>query len=73
MILTTAMILAILVEVYLAYVYLYPNLNVSDDLITTKDIVRVDLKSYDQTIELLNGLETYQPTPLNLPRPNPYK
>ena len=66
------MVLAICVEIYLAYAYLYPNLNVSDDLITTKDIVRVDLKSYQETIDLLNELEAYQPPPLDLPRTNPF-
>jgi len=72
LLLSIATILVVLIEIYLAYVYLYPNLNVAEDLITVKDIVRVDLKSYDQTINLLDNLESYQAPPLNLPR-NPYQ
>ena len=66
-------VLTILVELYLAYIYLYPNLNVSDESIQTRDIVRVDLKAYQKTIDLLNKLETYQPGPLGLQRTNPFE
>ena len=73
MLMNLLLLVAILIELYLAYVYLYPNLNISDETIGTRDVVRVDLKSYEQTINLLNSLESYTPTPLNLPRSNPFQ
>gem|GEM_PF-4709835 len=67
------LLLALVVQGYLVYKYLYPNLNVSDDILTIKDIVRVDLKSYQDTINLLNDLENYVPVSDDLIRLNPFR
>lgn len=66
-------IVIVVFELYLAYVYLYPNLNVTEEVVLTKNIVRVDLKSYDSTINLLDELESFVGSPVNITNTNPFR
>lgn len=63
----------ILGEAYLVYTYLYPNLNVQDESVPIRNVVRVDLKAYDSAIHMLNHLTTFRHETLNLARANPFK
>jgi hypothetical protein len=61
------------VEAYLGYKYLYPNLSNQDIVIMSKNILRVDVESYQKTIDELKAYENYSPPALILLRENPFK
>jgi hypothetical protein len=66
-------IMVLVIEGYLVYFKLYPNFSVEDDAIPVKNIVRVDLRSYERAIELFDKLENYTSEPVNLTNSNPFK
>jgi len=64
-------IVVILGEIYLVYSYLYTNLIVGDEELPVGNVVRVNLKSYETTVDHLERLYEYQAPTLNLPIANP--
>jgi hypothetical protein len=70
--LTLAFSAILLGEAYLAYSYLYSNLFAGPRDFPEGNVVRVNLKAYEGTIEYLEGLYNYTPEPLSIPR-NPFQ
>lgn len=70
---TAALILILLIEVYIIYLKLYKNLFTEADFVEQSNIVRVDLKSYDDLINFLDDQENFTPQPFRATRANPFK
>ena len=73
LILTLLLLAVLAAEAYFVYSNMYRSLSLKDDEIAPSNVVRVDLKSYQRTIDLLDSLKSYQPPALNLKQPNPFK
>lgn len=58
---------------YLAYSYLYASVFMNNEPLPEAQVVRVNLKAYESTIEYLEGLADYTPETLVLPRNNPFQ
>ena len=72
-VLTLIFILVILAELYFIYFNLFTKLTVTDDAIIPTNIVRVDLKTYQDTIDDLDEAETFEAHPVYPLRGNPFK
>jgi hypothetical protein len=72
-VLTLIFVLVILAEFYFIYFNLFTKLTVTDDAIIPNNIVRVDLKTYQDTIEDLDEAETFEANPIYPLRGNPFK
>ena len=70
--LIAAVLLIVAWELYLLYSLLYQNLSsqVSD---TIGSVVRLDLNSYNHTLQLIDSEKNFAPQPANLRNPNPFK
>jgi hypothetical protein len=68
--LTVVFLLILAAVIFVTYNSLYKNIFVSPELVEPSDIVRVDLKSYQQTIDLIESLENYVPPEFSLPTSN---
>ncbi|HEX9503103.1 MAG TPA: hypothetical protein VF974_02155 [Patescibacteria group bacterium] len=65
--------LVILSEIYFVYALLYSNMNPQPTEVVLTNIVKVDLKAYADTSDLLKSMDDYMPGPLNLQNSNPFK
>jgi len=63
----------VLVEAYLAFRVLYPDLSTSVSDSGAEDVVRLDLASYNQEINVLDSNSAYQPGTKALLNPNPFQ
>ncbi len=65
--------LAIVIELFLSYQYFYQNFAAAPIVIEEGNVVRVNLQSYDKTVNYIKGLNEYQAPELNLPRANIFR
>jgi hypothetical protein len=65
-------VITILLEAYLLYSYVYKNLIIADEELPVGNVVRVNLKSYENTVSHLERLYQYQAPQLNLPISQPF-
>ncbi|MBX4187763.1 MAG: hypothetical protein KW793_01345 [Candidatus Doudnabacteria bacterium] len=73
LILVGVFVAVLLAAAYLTYSYLYASVFSTDVPLPEGNVVRVNLKAYQSTIEYLEGLNRYQPEPMVLPRNNPFQ
>jgi hypothetical protein len=73
LILTIFFLIVIIAELYFVYFDLFKKLTVTDDAIIPNNIVRVDLSTYNNTLDILDESETFEPQPIFSTRPNPMK
>ena len=66
-------VLILVWEAYLLYSLFYTKLFGQDTDLITGRIVRLDLNSYNHTLQLLDSDKNFTPQPLNLPNSNPFK
>ena len=71
--LTIALLLLIAYEAWLGYNHLYLALFTEPVITTSDNVIRVDLASYQNTVDLLNGLRSYRPDPEFLSNSNPFR
>ena len=67
-----ALIVIILFQVYLAYSLLYKNLNPQPEAILVNKIVKIDLKAYKDTTDLIQARTDFAAFPHDLNNPNPF-
>ncbi|MEO8065842.1 MAG: hypothetical protein ABI643_03255 [Candidatus Doudnabacteria bacterium] len=66
-------LVVILAEVYLSYVYLYQNLNPQPQVQeVNKNTIRVNLTAEIAASKYLDSLDTFQPLDLTTANPNPF-
>ena len=65
-------VLVILLEAYVLYGKVLTKLYPDASSVPTENIVRLDLTSYNQTIDLLDRLKTYVIKPIYLTNTNPF-
>lgn len=70
---TFVLVVVILTEIYLAYFFLYNKLSPQPEVTVNTSIVRINRSSLSDVTQFLDGLDVYQPQPLNLVNPNPLK
>lgn len=73
LILTLALGLVLVFEIYLAYAHIFDNLSVESAEAVRSNIVRVNLESYKGTIEFLENQQSFTAPPINLKRANPFR
>jgi hypothetical protein len=71
--LTGIFALIIVFELYMGFANIYSNIFNEPDAIPEGDIVRVNLKAYQTTMNYLEGLNNYEPPSTRLPRTNPFR
>ncbi len=71
LILTIVFLIVLGIEGYLLYYKVYASLATNDEevIIGNNRIVRLDIKSYNQTLALLDSLKTYVAKTINLDNP----
>lgn len=65
--------LVILMEIYFAYSLLYKNLNPQASEVVINKIVKVDLKAYQDTTNLIKSKQDFVPDLSGLKNLNPFK
>ena len=73
LLLTLILLLVLAYEAFMVYQFVYLNLKVDADQIVPLNVVRVDLKAYQDTINYLDTQKNFEARPLNLPRSNPFE
>ncbi|MBI4049550.1 MAG: hypothetical protein HY395_01900 [Candidatus Doudnabacteria bacterium] len=73
LILTAALATVLLVELYLGYIYIFRNLTSESEEVAPRNVVRVNLERYQETVQFLTSQENYSAGPVNLKRPNPFR
>ncbi|HTL39199.1 MAG TPA: hypothetical protein VL306_00065 [Methylomirabilota bacterium] len=71
-VMTVVFILVVLLEMYILYTKVYAQLNPEANAIQTENIVRLDISSYNQTIDLLDNLKSFVAKPVNLNNSTPF-
>jgi|GEM_PF-2682276 hypothetical protein len=67
------LILVILLEAYMVYANLYTNLDPQPTEVVLNKIVKVDLKAYNEIMDLIQAKQNFAPAALNLSNQNPFK
>jgi hypothetical protein len=73
LLLNILLVIVIAIELYYVYFALYKSLNPQPVGIIFNRIVRLDLKSYQDTTNLIQSRQNYQPVPTNFLNSNPFK
>jgi len=73
LILLVLLLLVLGFEFYFGYKNLYANLSTEENTTAADSVVRVDLKAYQDTINLIDNLNKFAPKTLNLKHPAPFK
>ena len=72
-VLSIAVIVVLLFELYLVYIYFYKKLLTGPVVLDQEHIVRVDLTTYKSVIEELNQRESFTPNNPRPTNPEPFK
>ncbi len=73
LIINSVLILVFLSEVYFVYSLLYKKLNPQPTEVVNNKIVKVDLKAYRDTTDLIKSRRDFVPNVLDLKNLNPFK
>lgn len=72
-VLSIVLLLLLAYEAWVGYSQLYKSLFTSPDVVATDNVIRVDLKSYQDTVNYLESLQTYTPDPEFITNNNPFR
>ena len=70
---TFVLFVIVIFELYFVYSQIYNNLNPEPMVNVTNRIVQVNLNSYSDTVNYINGLEIFKPQEIIMTNPNPFR
>lgn len=71
-VITIMFVVVIIFEVLMLYTQVYGKLSPEADIVPNENIVRLNLASYNQAVELLDKLRSFVVSPWNISNPNPF-